>query len=43
LLVAPVGPESIVVSGAVVSTVKLRPAGEGSVFPPGPVARTAKS
>jgi hypothetical protein len=38
--VGPLGPEVIVVSGAVVSTVKARVAGVGSVFPAGSVART---
>ena len=40
--VGPDGPLSIVVSGAAVSTVKLREAGVGSTFPAGSVARTSK-
>ena len=36
------GPESIVVSGAVVSTVKVRLAGVGSVLPAASMARTSK-
>jgi hypothetical protein len=38
--VGPLGPEVIVVSGAVVSAVNARVAGVGSVFPAGSVART---
>jgi hypothetical protein len=37
--VEPEGPLSIVVSGALVSTVKLRDAGVGSTLPAGSVAR----
>ena len=40
--VVPVGPESIVVLGAVVSTVKLRVAGVWSVFEFASIARTRK-
>ena len=40
--VGPDGPLSIVVSGAAVSTVKLRDAGVGSTLPAGSVARTSK-
>ena len=40
-LVAPEGPESIVVSGLAVSTVKLGDAGVASVFPTASVARTS--
>ena len=40
-LVTPEGPLSIVVSGAAVSTVKLRDAGVGSTLPAGSVARTS--
>ena len=45
LLVVPVGPVLIVVSGAVVSTVKVRVAGVGSTFPPHPghAPRTCRS
>ena len=39
-LVVPVGPELIVVSGAAVSTVNDRVAGDGSTLPAGSVART---
>jgi translation elongation factor TU len=39
--VTPAGPESIVVSGAIVSTVNVRVAGVASVFPAASVARTA--
>ena len=42
LVVEPDGPPSILVSGAVVSTVKLREAGVGSGLPAGSVARTSK-
>src|SRR6266496_3923271 len=42
LVVSPEGPESIVVSGGAVSTVKLREAGVGSVLPAASVARTRK-
>jgi hypothetical protein len=41
-LVSPEGPESIVVSGPVVSTAKLRLAGVGSTFPATSIARTWK-
>ncbi len=41
-LVGPLGPVSIVVCGAVVSTVKLRVAGEASLLPAVSVARTSK-
>ena len=41
-LVVPVGPAVIVVSGGVVSTVKVRVAGVASVLPAGSVARTSK-
>jgi hypothetical protein len=41
-LVVPDGPESIVVSGAVVSTVQARESGVGSVLPAASVARTSK-
>ena len=41
-LVGPEGPASICVCGAVVSTVKLREAGVGSVLPAESVARTSK-
>src|SRR5215210_7420913 len=40
--VAPAGPESIVVSGGLLSTAKTRWAGEASVFPAGSIARTWK-
>ena len=40
-LVMAEGPESIVVWGAVVSTVKVRDAGLASVFPTASVARTS--
>ena len=42
LEVVPVGPESIWVSGAPESIVKLREAGVGSVLPAGSVALTSK-
>ena len=38
--IVPVGPESIVVFGAVVSTVNVRVAGEASTLPAASVART---
>ena len=41
LLVAPVGPPVIVVSGAAVSTVNVRVAGEASTLPAASIARTA--
>ena len=40
LLTEPVGPLLIVVSGAIVSTVHVREAGDPSVLPAGSVART---
>ena len=40
--VAPAGPESIVVSGGLLSTLKLRWAGEASLFPAGSMARAWK-
>ena len=40
LLVSPDGPEAMEVSGAVVSTLKERLAGEGSTFPAASLART---
>jgi hypothetical protein len=42
LVVVPSGPESMVVSGSVVSMVQVRVAGMGSVFPARSVARTSK-
>ena len=41
LLVGPVGPDVIVVSGAVVSTVNVRVAGVASTLPAASIARTA--
>jgi hypothetical protein len=41
-LVRPLGPESIAVCGAEVSTVQVRLAGEASVLPAESVARTSK-
>ena len=41
-LVGPLGPESIVVCGAIVSTVKLRCAGVASGLPRASTARTRK-
>ena len=41
LLVGPVGPDVMVVSGAVLSTVNVRVAGEASTLPAASFARTA--